>query len=163
MLYLGIDPGAVSGAFAVIGDQGDYVAADDLPIITSRKLKWVDAPEFLMRLRQIKEEQGSLEMCAMVERQSARPGQGVSSTFVSACAFGSLLATLQVAGIALEFVMPAVWKAANGLLKAEKRASLDRARLLFPAAELERKRDHNRAEALLLARYGWKQRTAPIT
>lgn len=160
MLYLGVDPGATSGAFAVLNDLGDYVAADDLPVIASRKLKWVDAPELISKLLELR--QGET-MTAMVERQSARPGQGVSSTFVSACAFGSLLATLQVAGVAIELVMPAVWKAANGLLKADKKASLDRARLLFPAADLDRRKDHNRAEALLLARYGWQRRASPIT
>lgn len=159
MLYLGVDPGANSGAYAVLSESGEYIAADDLPIITSRKLKWIDAPELLSKLMELRRGE---TMTAMVERQSARPGQGLSSTFVSACAFGSLLATLQVAGVAIDFVMPAVWKAANGLLKAEKGASLDRARLLFPAASLERRKDHGRAEALLLARYGWQRRTAPI-
>jgi hypothetical protein len=47
-------------------------------------------------------------------------------------------------------------------LKSDKSGSLDRARLLFPTADLLRRKDHNRAEALLLARYGWQRRTAPI-
>jgi hypothetical protein len=43
-------------------------------------------------------------------------------------------------------------------LSSDKAASLDKARLLFPAASLDRKKDHNRAESLLLAEYG--RRTA---
>jgi hypothetical protein len=38
-------------------------------------------------------------------------------------------------------------------LDSRKSASLDRARLLFPTAKLDRKKDHNRVEALLLAEY----------
>lgn len=38
-------------------------------------------------------------------------------------------------------------------LDSSKSVSLDKARLLFPTAELDRKKDHNRAEALLLAEY----------
>jgi crossover junction endodeoxyribonuclease RuvC len=92
-------------------------------------------------------------MLAMVERQGARPGQGVSSTFVSATAFGSLLATLQIAGCSLELVTAASWKAALGGLSKDKQASLDRARLLYPGASLDRMKDHGRAESLLLAHY----------
>jgi hypothetical protein len=36
-------------------------------------------------------------------------------------------------------------------LDSSKSASLDKARLLFPDADLARAKDHNRAEALLLA------------
>ena len=46
----------------------------------------------------------------------------------------------------------AVWKRSMGL-DSTKSVSLDKARLLFPTAELDRKKDHNRAEALLLAEY----------
>ena len=38
--------------------------------------------------------------------------------------------------------------------KAKKDASLSRARMLFPTADLDRAKDHNRAEALLIAHYG---------
>jgi crossover junction endodeoxyribonuclease RuvC len=80
------------------------------------------------------------------------PGQGLSTTFTTGCAFGALLATLQAAGIAVEFVTAATWKRGAGL-DADKAASLNRARLLFPGASLDRKKDHGRAEALLLAHW----------
>jgi len=50
-------------------------------------------------------------------------------------------------------VRPVVWKKAFSLGK-DKEASRLRAQQLFPAADLRRKKDHGRAEALLLAWYG---------
>ena len=46
-----------------------------------------------------------------------------------------------------------LWKRTMGL-DSQKAGSLDKARLLFPTADIERKKDHGRAEALLLAEYG---------
>ncbi len=45
-------------------------------------------------------------------------------------------------------------------LDSSKPASLDKARLLFPTAELARVKDHNRAEACLLAEYSRRTFTA---
>jgi len=56
-------------------------------------------------------------MVAYVERQGARPRQGLSSTFTSATAFGSLLATLQIAGCSIELVTASQWKTAMSLTK----------------------------------------------
>jgi hypothetical protein len=44
-----------------------------------------------------------------------------------------------------------------GLGKDKEQARL-RAQQLFPAADLRRKKDHGRAEAILLGRYGWQRR-----
>jgi crossover junction endodeoxyribonuclease RuvC len=54
-------------------------------------------------------------------------------------------------------VRPVVWKKAFSLGK-DKEASRLRAQQLFPSADLRRKRDHGRAEALLLAWYGRQAR-----
>jgi crossover junction endodeoxyribonuclease RuvC len=148
-LIIGVDPGATSGAFAVL-DGGTLLEVDDLPTIANGKLRWVDGPALLSRVISLK---AGRAMLAIVERQGARPGQGLSSTFTSATAFGALLATLQIAGCSIELVTAAVWKTAAGLSK-DKSQSLDRARLLYPEASLDRKKDHGRAEALLLARFG---------
>lgn len=149
MLTLGVDPGACSGAYAVLDETGTLLALDDLPTIASGKLRWVDGPALLSALMEIR---AGRPMQAIVERQGARPGQGVSSTFTSACAFGALLATLQIAGCSIDLITAASWKAAMGLSK-DKRTSLDRARLLYPTASLDRKKDHGRAEALMLCHF----------
>src|ERR1700682_2540004 len=124
---VGVDPGAVSGAYAVLDSDGTLIEVDDLPTIASGKLKWIDAPVLLSRLLELR---NGHPLIAIVERQGARPGQGIASTFTSAAAFGSLLATLQVAGASLELVTAHTWKSALGL-SSDKVQSLDRARLLF--------------------------------
>lgn len=147
VLILGVDPGAVSGAYAVLDAAGVLLDLDDLPTIASGKLRWVDAPVLLSRLIELR---AARRVVAIVERQGARPGQGLSSTFASATAFGSLLATLQIAGCSIELVTAAQWKRDMGL-STDKAVSLDKARLLYPDAPLDRVKDHGRAEALLLA------------
>ncbi len=91
-------------------------------------------------------------MRAVVERQQAMPAQGRSSCLTIGLALGSLLATLQAAGCAIELVSASAWKAALGL-SSDKQTSLDRARLLYPAAELHLAKHHNRAEAALIAHW----------
>jgi len=64
--------------------------------------------------------------------------------------------TTLVAGLVLALpytpVRSVVWKKTFGLGKDKEQARL-RAQQLFPAADLRRKRDHGRAEALLLAHW----------
>ncbi len=43
------------------------------------------------------------------------------------------------------------WKRLQGLVKKDKEAARLKAQRLFPWASLKRKKDHNRAEALLIA------------
>lgn len=56
----------------------------------------------------------------------------------------------------IEIVQPASWKRAMGLLGRDKEASRYLACQKFPAlaSQLARKKDHNRAEAMLIAEYG---------
>jgi crossover junction endodeoxyribonuclease RuvC len=44
-----------------------------------------------------------------------------------------------------------VWKKHHGLIGTEKAASLELARSLWPEAPLKLKKDHNKADALLMA------------
>ena len=74
---------------------------------------------------------------------------------------GVIQAVLDIAGIKTEAVQPQTWKRLYGLSGADKKDSLDKARVLFPglAGDLSRVRDHNRAESLLIANYGLKKLT----
>jgi crossover junction endodeoxyribonuclease RuvC len=155
-LTLGADPG-ITGAFAVLDNNRELLSVEDLPTIADGALKWIDASALLPRLLELKD---GRSMHAIVERQQAMPGQGRSTAVVIGLALGSLLAILQAAGCSIEFTTAAKWKGALGLSQ-DKAASLNRARLLFPAASLDRQRDHNRAEAILLAHwYATRERRA---
>jgi hypothetical protein len=147
-LTIGIDPG-LSGAIAVLDDAGSLVSLTDLPVIRDLSLSWIDGSELLSIIL------GALQgrsAVAMVERVSAMPKQGIASAFCFGVGFGSVLSVLQALNIPLEFVTPAVWKRSLCLGK-DKKASLHKARLLYPTAELHLAKHDGRAEALLIARY----------
>lgn len=148
MIFIAIDPG-LTGAIAAVDDDAQLVLCADLPVIRDNKLAWIDSNDltglFLECL------QGRPARIT-VERSQAMPGQGVSSTFTTGCVLGSILAACQRIHAPLTLVTAALWKRSMGL-DSSKSVSLDKARLLFPTAELDRKKDHNRAEALILAEY----------
>jgi crossover junction endodeoxyribonuclease RuvC len=93
----------------------------------------------------------------VLEESQAMPGQGVRSMFTIGVGFGLWLGILATLQLPYTRIRPAVWKRALGLLGAQKGPGKEAARLraqqLFPSADLRRKRDHGRAEALLLAWY----------
>jgi hypothetical protein len=152
-LTIGIDPG-LSGALAILRGDGALEHLADLPIVRDRKLAWVDGRELQSIIL------GALKgrtARAVVERVSSMPKQGIASAFQFGVGFGSLLSVLQTLRVSLEFVTPAAWKGSYGLSR-DKRASLHKARLLFPAAELHLANHDGRAEALLIAL--WAMRNA---
>ena len=152
MIYLALDPG-VTGAFAAIDDAGQLVALHDLPIIRDGKLAFVDAPELVSYMFAARDGRPAR---IYVERVGSMPGQGVASSFAFGVGFGSLLGACRYLAMPLELVTPAVWKKALGL-SADKRASLGKARMLFPTAELHLAKHDGRGDALLLAEYGRRQ------
>lgn len=98
-----------------------------------------------------------------LEKVSAMPGQGVTGMF----RFGQNLGQWQgiLTGLGLEYTMvtPQVWKKHHGLIGAEKGNSVELARSLWPDNERDFKyktADEGRAEASLIARYGWIQLNA---
>ena len=147
-LTLGIDPG-LSGAVAVLDHAGELVSVTDLPVIRDLSLAWIDGGELQSII--LTALQGR-QARALIERVSSMPGQGIASSFLFGVGFGSVLSVLQALRIPLEFVTPGVWKKSYGLSK-DKHASLHKARLLFPSAELHLAKHDGRAEALLIARY----------
>jgi len=146
------DPG-LSGGGAVLNPSREIVACFDLPIIGDGVQRRVDAANLADLLR----EQGPYAF-AIVEQVGARPGQGVSSMFRFGQAYGTILGVIGALAIPICHVSPAKWKKALGL-NSDGEASRARAIESWPThAELfARKRDHNRAEAALLALYGLRE------
>ena len=151
MLTLGIDPG-ITGALALLESDGQPELVADLPVIRDGRLAWIDGSQLQSTLLNAIRGRSCR---AIVERVSAMPRQGIASAFAFGVGFGSVLAVLQALHLPLELVTAAQWKRALGL-SSDKRASLDKARLLFPTADLALAKHDGRAEALLLAY--WRQR-----
>lgn len=170
MLTIGIDVG-VTGAVALISDGDQIPWVFDLPIMTFGKAKWIDAPRLIGLIRVGLKGQSAK---AFVEHLTPMPpivkngksfGGGSLAAYSKGLTLGSTLTALQVAGVPFELITPSRWKRALGLIDPEatdqvkKLASLSRARMLFPRADLRLQKHHNRAEALLLAHYGQNRAT----
>ena len=97
----------------------------------------------------------------MIEKVGAMPKQGVSSTFKFGKVYGEIIGVVTANNFRLDYVAPGVWKRTFGLSK-DKELSRRKATELFPQHRhnLARKKDHNRAEALLIAEYARRAGTA---
>ena len=148
-IYIGIDPGK-TGAMAVIFGEVRfevYDFEDQNALLLLRDL-YID-PLGVYRIR------------AVIEKVNARPGQGVVSMFSFGSNYGQWIGRIEFCGFPYSLVTPQKWrkevfdseKSKRGLDK--KAISLEQARRLFPSmsSELKRKKDHGRAEALLIAEY----------
>lgn len=144
MRVLGLDPGSVSAAWALLSDASAVVG--DVPTIG----KNVNAAELARIVREMS------VSAAVIEAVGAFPGQGVSSSFQFGRGFGTIIGVVQALGLPLTFVPPTVWKKRYAL--AGKRDDKDAGRALavqlYPTTKgLELKKHGGRADALLLARY----------
>jgi crossover junction endodeoxyribonuclease RuvC len=141
---LGIDPG-ISGAIAFYFPG---VPARAPRTFRSRPARSTP-PAWRSRIRKMRPD------VAVIERVSSMPGQGVASTFKFGASFGVVCGVLATLEIPCHRVSPAVWKR-HFRLPANKEASRALALRLFPATaeHFSRKKDHGRAEAALIARYG---------
>jgi crossover junction endodeoxyribonuclease RuvC len=151
-LIIGVDPGSISGAFALLrfrdGVDPDAATVGDLPVVD----KMVNAAAWASELENVM--RGFPHTFAVVESVNAFPGQGVSSSFRFGQGFGIILGVLGALQIPVTLVSPAKWKKAYALDRdGEKSRAL--ACRLYPqiAHAMSRKKDHGRAEALLLATY----------
>jgi crossover junction endodeoxyribonuclease RuvC len=152
-LTIGIDPG-LHGGIAILDQAGDLIVVADLPIISDLSLKWIDGGSLQSTILDALQGRPAR---AIVERVSAMPKQGVASSFLFGVGFGSILSVLQAMHISIELVTPAVWKRSHGLSK-DKHASLHKARLKFPTADLHLAKHEGRAESLLIAQWGLEHR-----
>jgi crossover junction endodeoxyribonuclease RuvC len=94
------------------------------------------------------------DLIAGLEWSQAMPDQGVVGMFKTGEGFGMFKMILTTLSIPFEVIRPVLWKKfmMAGMGK-EKDASIIKAQQLFPYADISKKRDHNRADALLIAEY----------
>jgi crossover junction endodeoxyribonuclease RuvC len=156
-VFVGIDPG-LDGAVC-IRKNGD-IEFYDTPTFTveqkkggkikkKREFGTVAMAEFLQFTN-------SSNVIVALEQISAMPGQGVTSMFQLGKGYGIWLGILAAYNLSYELVRPQAWKKElmAGMGK-EKDASRVVACRLFPriAKALSRKKDHGRADALLLSEF----------
>ena len=147
MIYLAIDPGLISGAWAAIDHNGAFVACGDVPNADGR----VQSRLLSIALR------GAIPMGdsgdIIIEQVGVMPGQGIASTGRFMRATGAIEAVASLMLFPVTFVTPQVWKKHHGLIKAPKAAGLAMARAMWPTAPLKLAKHHGRGDALLMAEW----------
>ena len=153
MKIIGIDPG-LSGAIAVL-ENNKVLNIFDMPVMSEgKKNKRQLNSAHLVNL--IKENINSNdEISVVVEQVNAMPGQGVTSMFNFGQSFGILKGICSAMHLPVYYVRPAKWKKYFNLINSEKDASRTKAIEVFPyfSSELSRKKDSNKADAILIASY----------
>jgi crossover junction endodeoxyribonuclease RuvC len=148
--YLGVDCGIHGGlAILEINDNAapQLVAAVDVPTVGVGAKERVNA----LALQEWLLQHGPAT--AAVERAQSMPGQGSSSGFKYGKAAGSLETTIALCGIPIEMIEASAWKRFFHLHAGDKEGARALALQRFPDAHalFARRRDHNRAEAALIA------------
>ena len=153
MRIIGIDPG-LSGAIAILEDSR-IKELFDMPVMPDGKKNKRQLNSALL-VKLIKDRIKNLEDTVMVvEQVNAMPGQGVTSMFNFGQTFGAIKGICASLGLPIFFVRPAKWKKHFELINSSKDASRTKAIEMYPSfsEQLSRKKDVNKSDAILIARY----------
>lgn len=147
MIYIGIDPGSKSGAYAILGSD------NSVKVFPWDNDRFVSHMRTLTIIRDVDDE----KVMAVVEKVNAIHGQGISSTWAFAENFGYIQGVLHAFGIPFQLVPPRVWKKEFSLTS-DKAKSIEVCHRLFPDVSLKRTErsrvdDNNFAESVLIAEY----------
>lgn len=152
---IGIDPG-VTGAMAVLSCEKLAVIAD-IPNMKQKIGKFnatvLNLEAFAATFIGLVNLYAIARVC--IEDVHTMPKQGIVTSGRLMEAFGAAKGLAAALELELVLVPPRQWKTAMRL-SSDKKESLDLARRMFPMQNhlFTRERDHNRAEAALLAWYG---------
>ena len=153
MRIIGIDPG-LSGGIAILDDLKIYDIFD-MPIMSEGKKNknQLNSAQLVNILNKhvLKKE----NTFVIVEQVSAMPGQGVTSMFNFGQTFGSIKGICAAMGLPIFYVRPAKWKKHFELINSSKDASRTKVIEMYPSisSRLTKKKDVNKADAILIARY----------
>ena len=155
MLIIGIDPG-ISGAICFF-ENGKIIDVIEMPSMAEGKKnkKQVNGNQLFNEIKLRLSEINYKDVCVVVEHVSAMPGQGVTSMFNFGQSFGVVKGICSAMQLPIHFVRPTKWKKYFNLINTSKDASRSRAIEIFPkiSYKLKRKKDSNKADAILIASY----------
>ena len=153
MKIIGIDPG-LSGAIAVL-ENNRVLKIFDMPVMSEGKKNKRKLNSALL-VSLIKENiLNNEDVAVVVEQVNAMPGQGLTSMFNFGQTFGAIKGICASLGLPIFFVRPSKWKKHFDLINSQKDSSRTKAIEMYPSlsSELSRKKDVNKADAILIARY----------
>ena len=155
MIIFGIDPG-VSGAISILEDK-KIIEVFDMPTMIDGKKnkKQVNGSQVTNIIKERLNNDKEKEVVVVVEHVNAMPGQGVTSMFSFGQSFGIIKGICSALSLPIYFVRPTKWKKHFNLIKTNKDASRTKVIEAYPeiSSKLSRKKDSNKADAILIARY----------
>ena len=153
MRIIGIDPG-LSGGIAIL-ENNKIKEMFDMPVMADGKKNKRQLNSALL-VKLIKDNIKDIDETVMiVEQVNAMPGQGVTSMFNFGQTFGAIKGICAALGLPIFFVRPAKWKKHFELINSSKDASRTKVIEMYPsiAEKLSKKKDVNKSDAILIARY----------
>lgn len=157
MITVGIDPG-LTGAIGILGHRAELISVHDMPVMQRQGAKaYVKnqvngaALEALLKTELYNYDKN--EIMVVMESPIAFPRQHTAVTASTFLTAGIIEGVLTGRHYNLKLVSPAEWKKVLKLTSTKEQCRAFAVRL-FPAASLHQIKDHNRAEALLIAKYG---------
>jgi len=155
MLIIGIDPG-IKGAICILKD-GVVINVFDMPVmpVGKKNKSQVNGSQVYNEILKVIENEGKQDVKVVIEQVSAMPGQGVTSMFNFGQSYGVLKGIFSAMQIPMDFVSPVKWKKYFNLINTQKDSSRTKAIEFFPyiSAKLSRKKDANKADAILIASF----------
>ena len=153
MKIVGIDPG-LSGAIAIL-ENNNVLNIFDMPVMAEGKKnkRQLNSAQLahIIRENTVKNE----EITIVVEQVNAMPGQGVTSMFNFGQTFGAIKGISAALNLPIFFVRPSKWKKHFELINSSKDSSRTKVIEMYPSlsSQLTKKKDVNKSDAILIARY----------
>ena len=154
MIFAAIDPGSVHAAIALFQDDHP-VFVDDIRTANGM----INSAAFAKAL-------GDMQVAhVVIEHVHSMPRQGMSSTFRFGMGCGIIHGVVGALRLPLTLVTPIKWKTFHALIQRDKEAARQLALQRWPHLEhhLDRKKDSDRAEALLIGDWFYVHHVVPRT
>ena len=158
MKIIGIDPG-LSGAIAILENK-QVITLIDMPVMAEGKKnkRQLNSAQLVSIIKEnIKNNE---EVVVVVEQVNAMPGQGDTSMFNFGQTFGAIKGVCAALDLPIFFVRPSRWKKYFELINSSKDSSRTKAIEMYPSisSHLSKKKDVNKSDAILIARFYYETR-----
>ena len=158
MIVVGIDPG-LSGAIAILEDN-KVLNIFDMPVMAEGKKnkRQLNSAQLVNIIKDSTKPDD--EIAVVVEQVNAMPGQGVTSMFNFGQTFGAIKGVCAALELPIFFVRPSKWKKHFELINSSKDSSRTKVIEMYPSlsSQLAKKKDVNKSDAILIARFYYETR-----
>ena len=158
MIVVGIDPG-LSGAIAIL-ENNKVLNIFDMPVMAEGKKnkRQLNSAQLVNIIKD--STKPDAEIAVVVEQVNAMPGQGVTSMFNFGQTFGAIKGVCAALELPIFFVRPSKWKKHFELINSSKDSSRTKVIEMYPSlsSQLAKKKDVNKSDAILIARFYYETR-----